>query len=97
MRSGVLILVAAVLLGARATMALAEGPYDGSSYWDKVERSQECAWKAQESPYPPAFAYGPSESCAYGAPGAQYYYAPPPATPRPYSYSSHPAAPYYYR
>jgi hypothetical protein len=94
MRSGVLILVAAVLLGARATTALAEGPYDGSSYWDKVERAQECAWKAQKAPYPPAFAYGPSESCAYGAPGAQYYAAPQ-ATPRAYGYSSY--GPYYYR
>jgi len=96
MRSGVMILVAAVLLGVRATTALAEGPYDGSSYWDKVERAQECAWKAKESPYPPAFAYGPSESCAYGAPGAQYY-ASPPATPRPYGYGYSSYGPYYYR
>jgi hypothetical protein len=87
--------LAAVLLAVSATTALAEGPYDNSSsYWAKVERWQDCAWKRQESPYPPAFAYGPSQTCNYGPPAAQYY-APPPATPWTYGYSSY--GPYYYR
>ena len=92
MRSGVRIFVAAALLGTSATAASAQGPYDGSSYWDRVERQQECAWKAQGSAYPPAFAYGPGESCNYGPPASQYYAAP---HPWPYQYSYGPRS--YYR
>jgi hypothetical protein len=89
MRTGTRILVAAALLTASATAGLAQGPYDGSSYWDRVERQQDCAWKAQGSPYPPAFAYDPSQPCNYGPPAAQYYA---PASPAPYQYSA-PASP----
>src|SRR5437660_9273265 len=72
MRIGMRVLIAAAVLGASAAAALAEGPYDNSpSYWTRVERWQDCAWKAQGSPYPPAFSYGPTHSCAYGSPGAQ--------------------------
>ena len=73
MRLGVRIFVAAMVLGTSVTVASAPGPYNGSSYWDKVERQQECAWKAQASPYPPTFAYAPEESCNYGPPATQYY------------------------
>lgn len=63
MRSDVRIFVAATVLGTSVTVASAQGgPYDGSSYWYKVERQQECAWKARVSSYPPTFAYGPGES-----------------------------------
>jgi len=87
--------LAAALLAVSATAGLAEGPYDNSSsYWAKVERWQDCAWKRQESPYPPAFAYGPAQTCNYGPPAARYY-APPPATPWTYGYSAY--GPYYYR
>ena len=58
-----------------------------------VERWQDCAWKATGSPYPPAFSYGPTHSCAYGSPGAQYY-TPPYAR---YGYTYYPYGPYYYR
>ena len=88
--------LAAALLAVSATAGLAEGPYDNSSsYWAKVERWQDCAWKSQESPYPPAFAYGPAQTCNYGPPAAQYY-APPPTGPWPYRYA-YPSNPYYYR
>ncbi|MBV9586668.1 MAG: hypothetical protein JO213_17485, partial [Alphaproteobacteria bacterium] len=84
--------LATVLLGASAAAALAEGPYDNSpSYWTRVERWQDCAWKAQEAPFPPAFSYGPTHSCAYGSPGAQYY-TPPYAA---YRYPSYPYGSYY--
>jgi hypothetical protein len=87
--------LAAVLLAVSATTALAEGPYDNSSsYWAKVERWQDCAWKQQYSPYPPAFAYGPTYTCNYGPPAAQYYM--PPAAAGPYQYA-YPYNPYYYR
>lgn len=94
MRIAVPFSLAAALLAVSATAGLAEGPYDSSSYWAKVERWQECAWKRQESPYPPAFAYGPSQTCNYGPPAAQNY-APWSPTPRTYGYSSY--GPYYYR
>ncbi len=94
MRTGVRILIAAALLGASAGAALAEGPYEDRSYWAKVERWQDCAWKQQYSPYPPAFAYGPSYTCNYGPPAAQYYM--PPAASGPYQYA-YPYNPYYYR
>jgi hypothetical protein len=94
MRRSVRILIsAAALLGTSATAALAEGPYDDRSYWGKVERWQDCAWKQQYSPYPPAFSYGPTFTCNYGPPAAQYY-ARPPIGPAPYAY---PYNPYYYR
>ena len=94
MRIGMRVLIAAAVLGASAAAALAEGPYDNSpSYWTRVERWQDCAWKAQGSPYPPAFSYGPPHSCAYGSPGAQYY--PPPYAPSAYAYPYRPY-PYYY-
>jgi len=93
MRSGVRIFVAAMVLGKSVTVASAQGPYDGSSYWDRVERQQECAWKAQSSPYPPTFAYGPEESCNYGPPATQYYAAP---YSLPYQYSYGPPS-YYNR
>jgi hypothetical protein len=96
MRTSVRIVVAAVLLAASAGAALAEGPYDDRSYWAKVERWQDCAWKGQYSPYPPAFSYGPAYTCNYGPPAAQYY-APPPIRPAPYRYSYYPYNPYYYR
>src|SRR5215472_13587619 len=74
MRIGARVLMAAALLAASAAAAFAEGPYDNSpSYWTRVERWQDCAWKSAGSPYPPAFSYGPTHSCAYGSPGAQYY------------------------
>jgi hypothetical protein len=85
MRMGMRILISAILLGASAGAALAEGPYEDRSYWAKVERWQDCAWKQQYSPYPPAFAYGPTYTCNYGPPAAQYYM--PPAAPGPYQYS----------
>src|SRR5207248_2784946 len=67
MRIGMRVLIAAAVLGASAAAALAEGPYDNSpSYWTRVERWQDCAWKAQGSPYPPAFSYGPTHSGADG-------------------------------
>jgi hypothetical protein len=96
MRRSVRILISAALLGASASAALAEGPYDDRSYWGKVERWQDCAWKQQYSPYPPAFSYGPTFTCNYGPPAAQYY-APPPMGPPPYRYSYAPYNPYYYR
>ncbi|MBV9584983.1 MAG: hypothetical protein JO213_08885 [Alphaproteobacteria bacterium] len=37
------------------------------------------------------FSYGPTHSCAYGSPGAQYY------TPPYAAYPSYPYGPYYYR
>ena len=43
MRTGMQILVAAAVLGASTTAALAQGPYDDPSYWAKVERGQESA------------------------------------------------------
>jgi hypothetical protein len=93
MRSRVRIFVAAMVLGTSVTVASAQaGPYDGSSYWDRVERQQECAWKAQGSLYQPTFAYGPEESCNYG-PSATQYYAAPHRFPYQYSYGP----PYYYR
>jgi hypothetical protein len=92
MRISVSILAAAAMLGISGAVALAEGPYDNSpSYWTRVERWQDCAWKAQESPYPPAFSYGPTHSCAYGSPGAQYYTPPYVA----YRYPYYPYGPYY--
>ena len=95
MRVGMRVLIAAVVLAASAAAALAEGPYDNSpSYWTRVERWQDCAWKAQGSPYPPAFSYGPTHSCAYGSPGAQYYT--PPYASYGYAYPYRPY-PYYYR
>ena len=97
MRRSVRILIsAAALLGTSATAALAEGPYDDRSYWGKVERWQDCAWKQQYSPYPPAFSYGPAFTCNYGPPAAQYY-APRAMRPGPYQYSYYPYNPYYYR
>ena len=87
--------LAAVLLAVSATAGLAEGPYDNSpSYWGKVERWQDCAWKQQYTPYP-AFSYGPAQTCNYGPPAAAQYYAPPPPIPWVYGYSSY--GPYYYR
>jgi hypothetical protein len=94
MRTSVRIVAAAVLLGASTTAALAEGPYEDRSYWAKVERWQDCAWKQQYAPYPPAFSYGPAYTCNYGPPAAQYY-APPAARPWPYRYSYYPYNPYY--
>jgi hypothetical protein len=68
MRIGARVFVAAALLAASTAAAMAEGPYDNSSsYWTRVERWQDCAWKAAGSPYPPAFSYGPTHSCAYGS------------------------------
>ena len=94
MRIGATALIAVGLLATLTTAASAEGPYDNTpSYWTRVERWQDCAWKAQEAPYPPAFSYGPTHSCAYGSPGAQYY-TPPYAAYRPYYYTY---GPYYYR
>ena len=94
MRTSVRIVAAAALLGASTTVVLAEGPYEDRSYWAKVERWQDCAWKQQYAPYPPAFSYGPTHSCAYGSPGAQYYT--PPYAPYAYAYPYRPY-PYYYR
>jgi len=97
MRIGMRVLIAAAVLGASAAAALAEGPYDNSpSYWTRVERWQDCAWKQQYSPYPPAFSYGPAFTCNYGPPAAQYY-TPPATRPWPYQYSYYPYNPYYYR
>ena len=87
MRTGMQILVAAALLGASTAAALAQGPYDDSSYWAKVERRQESAWGRPFMPY----GYGP-----YGPPAARYY-APPPMRAWPYRYSYDPYNPYYYR
>jgi len=95
MRTGVRILLAATLLGASATTALAQGPYDDSSYWAKVERWQDRAWHQPFVPYPPAFPYAPGYTRSYGPPAAQYY-APPPTGPWPYRYA-YPSNPYYYR
>jgi hypothetical protein len=93
MHIGARVLLAAALLAASAATALAEGPYDNSpSYWTRVERWQDCAWKTSGSPYPPAFSYGPTHSCAYGSPGAQYYTPP----YGPYGYVYYPCDPYYY-
>ncbi len=104
MRTSVRIVAAAALLGASTTAALAEGPYEDRSYWAKVERWQDCAWKQQYAPYPPAFSYGPAYTCNYGPPAARYYappaaqyYAPPATRPWPYRYSYYPSNPYYYR
>jgi hypothetical protein len=96
MRTGMQVLVAAALLGASATAALAQGPYDDSSYWAKVERWQDRAWHAPVTPYPPVFPYAPGYSRYYGPPAVQYY-APPPTRPWPYRYSYDPYNPYYYR
>ena len=85
MRTGMRILAAAALLTTGAAAARAEGPYDNSSsYWTKVERWQDCAWKRQYMPYP-AFAYGPAQTCNYGPPAAQNY-APPPYPYYPYPF-----------
>ena len=71
MRTGMQILLAAALLGASATAALAQGPYDDHSYWAKVERGQESAWGRPFMPYAPAFGYGPGYSRYYGPPAAR--------------------------
>ena len=92
MRVGGRVLIAAALFGTTIAVARAEGPYDDRSYWAKVERWQDCALKQQYSPYSPAFAYGPTYTCNYGLPAAQYY--------APYGYSHYPCNPYnpyYYR
>src|SRR6202035_4328122 len=54
MRTGMQILVAAAVLGASTTAALAQGPYDDPSYWAKVERGQESAWGRPVMTYAPA-------------------------------------------
>jgi hypothetical protein len=95
MRVSFQVLIAATLLAASAGAALAEGPYEDRSYWAKVERWQDCAWKQQYAPYP-AFSYGPAYTCNYGPPAVQNY-APPPPRPWLYRYSSYPYNPYYYR
>jgi hypothetical protein len=95
MRAGMQILVAAALLGASATAALAQGPYDDPSYWAKVERWQDRAWGQQFMAYPPAFPYAPGYTRNYGPPTARY--APPPMAPWPHQYSYYPYNPYYYR
>jgi len=96
MRTGMQILVAAAVLGASTTAALAQGPYDDPSYWAKVERGQESAWARPFMPYAPALGYGPGYSRYYGPPAARYY-APPPMRAWPYRYSYDPYNPYYYR
>ena len=95
MRASAKVLVAAALLAASAGAALAEGPYEDRSYWAKVERWQDCAWKHQYAPYA-AFSYGPAYTCNYGPPAAQGYPRAP-VSPWPYRYSYYPYNPYYYR
>jgi len=96
MRTGMRVLIAAALLEASAGAALAQGPYDDSSYWAKVERWQDRGWIRPVVPYAPTFPYGPAYTRYYGPPAAQYY-AVPPMRAWPYQYSYEPYNPYYYR
>ena len=95
MRARFQVLITASLLAASAGAALAEGPYEDRSYWAKVERWQDCAWKQQYNPYP-AFSYGPAHTCNYGPPAVRNY-APPPPYRSPYPYPYYPYDRYYYR